>query len=188
MTKTLKSRSYRLYKYTSCIIALCVLSACGGMSTKPIDSNYGSAIELMKNKKYQDAARILEQAIITNDEHIAAYINLGIAYTELGKKEDAKNVLLIATSKAPKNAVAHNQLGIIYRQIGDFKNARKTYKKSISIDSKYSNAFLNLGILCDIYLNDLPCAISNYTKYQELGNQEDKQLSMWISDLKMRSK
>ena len=164
------------------------ISACGGMPTQNDGAgDYESGLELMKKKKYPEAIAVFEQVIGKNDRYAGAYVNMGIAYGQLGKQEEAQTAFEAAIRKNPDNAVAYNELGIVYRQTGQFDKAKTAYQKSIANKRNYSKAYLNLGILCDIYLLDLPCAIKNYEKYLTLTKEGDKQVSLWIADLKKRS-
>ncbi|NIQ12143.1 MAG: hypothetical protein GWO23_22000, partial [Gammaproteobacteria bacterium] len=43
----------------------------------------------------------------------------------------------------------------------------------------------NLGILCDLYLNDLECALEHYEIYNG-ALPENKQVELWIVDLRVR--
>jgi len=173
-----------------------VLSACGsspisapekGQAQTGFDQKgYEAALKLMKKKKYSEAVSSLEIVIRDNPEYAGPLINLGIAYKELGQFEDAKKALLSATRKNPKNDVAFNELGLVYRKLGEFNNSKRAYKESIDNNSRYSLAYRNMGILCDIYLQDLSCALRNYRKYQSVTGAKDKEVGLWIVDLKKR--
>lgn len=148
---------------------------------------YSAAVELLKKKKYQQSISAFEVIVRNNSTRAGPYINMGIAYRELGKYEEAKKVLLTATQANKKSAIAYNELGLVYRKLGEFDKAKDSYEKSIDNSSRYGPAYRNLGILCDIYLQDFRCAIRNYERYQSLTSGEDKTVALWIVDLKKRS-
>lgn len=148
---------------------------------------YAAAVELLKKKKYEESISAFEAVVRNNSSRAGPYINMGIAYRELGKYEEAKKVLLTATQVNKRSAIAYNELGLVYRKLGEFDKAKASYEQSIDNSSRYSPAYRNLGILCDIYLQDHRCAIRNYERYQSLTNGEDKTVGLWIIDLKKRS-
>ena len=71
----------------------------------------------------------------------------------------------------------------------EWYQATLTVEGSIGdIDVIYAGAYLNLGILFDIYLQDLVKALQEYEKYQSLTQQEDSQVAGWIVDIQRRIK
>ena len=177
---------------------LALLQACGTAPTgetpsapKAVfdESAYQSALKLMKDGKYEEAATRLEELARTDSERAGPYINLGIAYRKLDKLEEAKQALLIATERRDGNAIAWNELGLVYRKMGQFENARDAYKKSIRKQARYGKAYLNLGILCDIYLEDLNCASRNYKKYLDVSidAENNKKVAIWFADVSRRA-
>ncbi len=185
-----------ILKFIAGLALALLLSACGSAPTSAPEKGvprtefseeaYEAALELMKKKKYTNAVASLETIIRNNSKRVGPFINLGIAYKELGKFDDSKKALLTATQVDPRSAVAFNELGLVYRKLGKFTDAKKAYMKSIDNRSRYSPPYRNLGILCDIYLQDLSCAIRNYRKYQSLIGGEDKKVGLWIADLNNR--
>jgi len=183
------------------MVLVALLPACGTSPTTsgtagtsaPVaefdESAYQSALGLMKKDKYEEAASRLEELARTDSERAGPYINLGIAYLKLDKLEEAKQALLIATERRDGNAIAWNELGLVYRKMGQFENARDAYKKSIRKRARYGKAYLNLGILCDIYLEDLKCAMRNYKKYLDVSTdkENDKQVAIWLADVSRRA-
>lgn len=172
-----------------------LLSACagtgGGTAEAPgaaavSDDELQRAIGLMQEARYQPAAAVLEKIVDANDRYTGAYVNLGIAYRELGRREDAEKALLVATERKSHRAMAWNELGLLYRRHGEFARARKAYEQSISADSGYAKPYINLGVLCDIYLQDKACALRSYEKYRALNRGEDKKVDLWIADLRNR--
>ena len=177
---------------------LALLQACGTAPTgetpsapKAVfdESAYQSSLKLMKDGKYEEAATRLEELARTDSERAGPYINLGIAYRKLDKLEEAKQALLIATERRDGNAIAWNELGLVYRKMGQFENARDAYKKSIRKQARYGKAYLNLGILCDIYLEDLNCASRNYKKYLDVSidAENNKKVAIWFADVSRRA-
>ncbi len=178
------------------LVLMLLLTACGSTPTSVSgkgatqtefnQTGYEVALKLMEQKKYSDAVFAFEKIIRDSGKRAGPFINLGIAYRQLGKFDDSKKALLTATKYNSRSAPAFNELGLTHRKLGEFASAKKAYLKSIDNKSRYSLPYRNLGILCDIYLQDLSCAIRNYRKYQSLTGSEDKKVDLWIVDLKTR--
>ena len=45
---------------------------------------------------------------------------------------------------------------------------------------------MNIGILYDIYLNNLSAALDHYQHYQAITGGRDAQVKRWIQDVKLR--
>ncbi len=99
---------------------------------------------------------------------------------------EAKKALERAIEQDKSDAIAYNHLAIIQRGNGDFKQARENYRKAIDADPDYANAYLNLAILLDIYLQDLPAALTNYEEFQRLKGEKNDSIEKWVIDLKRR--
>lgn len=177
------------------VASLFLLQACGTTPGSKISSPervfderaYESALEMMRKKKYAQAVTKLEEVIRSDNQRSGPYINLGIAYRQLGKLEEAKQALRVASKRKAGSAIAFNELGVVYRKLGEFSNAKEAYRKSIRKNSRYDKAYLNLGILCDIYMEDLSCAIKNYEKFQQVSKEKEKQVDLWIADARNRA-
>jgi len=186
----------KISKY--CIIALCVhlLSACAGFSSfssneeaKPkirLPGNYNAAILAAKNGHTKEAIRLLSTITKTHPRFSHAHTNLGLQYLKSKKQGNAEKSLRAAISLNSKDAIAYNHLGIILRQQGKFSDAKDMYTNAIKSKNNYANAHLNLGILYDMYLYELPQALEHYQSYQTITNNSDKLVSKWIIDLERR--
>ncbi len=161
------------------------------VESAPDDANqqfYEQALASLKRGKTENALKILLQ--VSNDAPDKPYVftNLGLAYFKLQQLDLAEQAFKQAIARNNKDAVAHNHLGILQRQKGQFNEARTHYQRALSIDSDYASAHLNLGILFDIYLQDLKQALRHYQKYQGLVSEEDTQVAGWIVDIQRRLK
>jgi tetratricopeptide (TPR) repeat protein len=112
-------------------------------------------------------------------------LNLAILQTKSGKLEDAEKSLNDAIARKP-SAAAYNQLGIVYRRLGRFKQADEAYQRAIQADESYALAYLNLGVLCDLYLQQPQRALEAYERYVALAPSPDAKVNGWITELKTR--
>jgi tetratricopeptide (TPR) repeat protein len=91
-----------------------------------------------------------------------------------------------ALAGSPTNPFAYNELGIRHRRAGRFQQARDAYERALELRPDYSTAHLNLGILCELYLQHRDCAMRQYELYQRLSTVTDSQVNLWIEDLRQR--
>lgn len=60
------------------------------------------------------------------------------------------------------------------------------YEKVIKVYPQFLPARKNLGILCDLFMADLECAISHYETFLKF-QPNDKEVKIWLVDLKRRA-
>ena len=143
------------------------------------------AVAMLNDKEYGQAIDLLEKVIEQSPGVTAPYIDMAIACEQVGKLEQAEEHLKTALRLFPEHPVACNEYGLLYRKTGRFAEARAIYEKAIAHFPDYYPVHRNLGILCDLYLNDLACALEHYEIYSEAW-PEDKQVKSWIADLRAR--
>jgi tetratricopeptide (TPR) repeat protein len=128
------------------------------------DTDQAQAIELYK------------KAIEIDPKLVAAYNNLGVAYSEQGRYPEAIELYQKALSidggfsEARKNlgyAQAHTSLGITYFKLKRYDKALAEYSKAVSLDPDFADAHYNLGVFYQRE-SDLDRAISHYRRAIEL--------------------
>jgi len=140
----------------------------------------------MLNEGNNDAAiELLTKVINRSPGFTAPYIDIAVAYMRAGKPEMAEQHLKTALGMVAGHPVASNEYGLLLRKSGRFKEAREIYEKAIDRFPDYLPVHRNLGILCDLYLNDPACALKQFEIYSE-GMPADAQVKIWIAELRMR--
>jgi tetratricopeptide (TPR) repeat protein len=152
----------------------------------PEPSRSQQAMESVKAGDIDKAIEQFKQILASDPTTPHAYTNLGLLYLHGQKPALAKQAFERAIIIDNKDAVALNNLAIIQRQNGEFKKALFNYYKAVNAKPDYANAHLNLGILLDLYLQDLPKALEQYESYQKLTGGSDEKVSKWIVDIKRR--
>jgi Tfp pilus assembly protein PilF len=148
-------------------------------------NDFDRAIAMMKDQDYGQAIDIFEKIIEKSPGVTAPYIDIAIAYRLIGKPEKAEEPLKAALQLVPDHPVASNEYGLLCRKAGRFADARAIYESAIARFPDYYPLHRNLGILCDLYLDDPASALEHYEIYSE-AKPEDKQVKMWIADLRAR--
>ena len=117
----------------------------------------------------------------------ASHINLGIAHHLAGNLEQAEQHLqnALALDVAARHPVVHTELGIVYRKLGRFAAAKNSYEAALAAAPDYHFARRNLGILCDLYLADMRCAMREYETYMS-AMPDDDEVAIWIADVSNR--
>jgi len=92
----------------------------------------------------------------------------------------------LSISKNKRNYYSHNLKAVILRSKGDFQASKSAYLDAINVYPDYPNSHLNLGVLADLYLRDLPLALSYYQNYMKLTGNRDEKVKNWIVEIQRR--
>ncbi|WP_226648024.1 tetratricopeptide repeat protein [Microbulbifer variabilis] len=189
----------RLRMVVLMVLAL-FLGACAGVQTKSgkvsdyssvrvsgsVSRDFARSLELLADKEFVQAIELLESVVEREQRLPAPYINLGIAQSQVGEEKKAEEAFLKALEIDAEHPVATNELAVLYRKQGRFADARKIYVNALAENPEYLPLIKNLGILCDLYLQDLQCALAQFQQYVQL-EPEDQDVSIWLADLKRRA-
>jgi len=150
-----------------------------------IRSEFNQAVAFLNEEKYPEAIKLLKAVCGKTSKFSAPYINLGIAYSHTNDLEKAEENFKKALEISKQHPVANNELGLIYRKTGRYSEARQLYETLLAVYPDFLPARKNLGVLCDIYIQDLNCALEQYEEYLK-GIPEDEKVKIWVADVKSR--
>lgn len=150
------------------------------------EAAFQRGLALLDQGQASDAAAVFLPLSEQQPDLPGPLVNLAIAYIHLDRQQEAEAALQQALESVPDHPEALNQLAILYRQSGRFEEAEAAYQRLLAAHPEYRFAHLNLGILCDLYLQRPDCALSHYQRYQELGPKPDPEVANWILDLERR--
>ena len=170
------------------VVIAIVLTGCQSAPEKPspaqavmpagATTTYAQAIAAVKAGHDKQAIQLFTGLTRDYPDFAASFTNLGLLYLKQEKLTEAEHAFNQAITINPADAVAYNHLGVVLRQRGQFNEARQAYENA--------SAHLNLGILNDIYLQNLETALQHYQRYQALTGETDQQVAKWIVDLERR--
>jgi len=147
--------------------------------------DFSAATELLAAEEYEKGMALLGKVISRSPKSTAPYINLAMAYRKQKKLDKAEEQVKKALELNPTHPAANDEYAKIQRRKGNFAEARKLYEALLDEYPGYHPARKNLGILCDLYLQDLECALEQYEIYSE-AKPDDEKVTLWIADLQRR--
>lgn len=159
------------------------------------------AIELHEANAKRASEGIYDESVRKSFDVLAKLVPARYAKSEI--EEDAASSSLPAATDAAApaaaepdmppetvrqfdDAAAYNRLGIVARREGRFADAEQAYLRAIEIDPNHANAHLNLGVLCDLYLQQPQRALEAFERYLSLSPAPDEKVSAWVKELKVR--
>ncbi len=150
-----------------------------------VQSWFDQALQALRKGELDTGIALLERVTAAEQRLAAPYVNLALAWLKKGDEKKAEDLLQKALKIDALQPQANNQLALLYRKQGKLKQARSLYEAALEASPDYLPAIRNLGILCDIYLRDLDCALEQYETLQQL-QPEDKTVKIWLADLRAR--
>ena len=147
---------------------------------------FATAIEALQAGRLAEAEALLLEITEDQPELAGPWINLSEVYLARGHDDEARAALSRAVAANPRNCVARTQLGVLLRRQGDFAEAESQYRACLEALPDYQPAYLNLGILYELYLGRLEDALEAYRGYQRLAAEPDARVAGWVMDLERR--
>jgi tetratricopeptide (TPR) repeat protein len=152
---------------------------------RAVREEFDAALALLRKGKYAEAIKLLQKVAQKSQNNSAPYINIALAYEMTGEMGLAEDNLKRALAINPKHPVAMNEYALLYRRTGRFAEAKKLYEKLLVDYPSFLPARKNLGVLCELYLNDLRCALDQYEAYNK-ALPDDEEVKLWIVGVKQK--
>lgn len=149
--------------------------------------DYSRALGLMQAGNDAEALALLQGIAARTPQFAGPRLNQAVILLRQEKFADAEAAIRDALKANPKSPYAQNLLGIALREQGKFADAKAAYEAALALDPNYAKAHFNLGVLLDMYLQDLPAALGHYERYQALQSKPDTAVANWIIDLQKRT-
>lgn len=130
--------------YLSLIIFICTNSLIKAESFQEL---FNQAIDSFRNKQFERAATLFEQALLLNPHNPQAHFNCGLALASQKKYDDAISHYLQAIRLDTHYSKAYLHLGNVYRNKKQNRKAEETYRKALIHDAKNSDVLLALARL-----------------------------------------
>jgi len=151
-----------------------------------IEQMFTEALSHLQQQEYHQGIELLETLTAKENRLTAPFVNLGIAYSRTGNTKKAEYSFSRALRLDAGHAVANNELGLLYRKTGRFNAAKSAYMNALVEHPDYLPVRKNLGILCELYLHDMECALEQYQAYLEYAPEEET-VARWALELKQRT-
>jgi protein O-mannosyl-transferase len=123
---------------------------------------------LLFDKKFPEAANLLEEAVRIDPGAAYGFNALGIAYLEQAQYEKAIPAFRDAVRRAQHWSYPLHNVALAYVETGDYKSAIRAYQEAIRLTPQYSYLPYNLGLVYQ-RLNRRKDAETAYTKAEMLA-------------------
>ena len=150
-----------------------------------VRADYNQAMHYLSSGEQTAGITLLESIVAQAPELTAPHVDLGVAYLSVSRFAEAEERLQHALVLTPGHPVAANELGLVYRRTGRFALSRQSFEAALDKFPNYHITQKNLGVLCDLFLTDLNCALDNYQAYQR-AYPDEREIKLWIVDVERR--
>lgn len=110
--------------------------------------NLGNAYS--KLESHEKAIWAYEYCVLINEEFGPVYFNLGSAFISIEKYTEAIESFQKCMELDGEDPMALCYIGEAYEQMEDLKKAKEYYSKSVELAPLLPDAWLGLGIICDL--------------------------------------
>lgn len=123
---------------------------------------------------------------VRSPEQAREWSRQGMLAHQQGQTDEAIEALQQAVALNPADAPTANNLALLLKQQNRFSEAAGVLATALSASPDVADLHYNLAVISELYLLDLPSALTHYQRYTELSAEEDKAVTGWIADLQRR--
>lgn len=161
--------------------------------SRALSRDYKLALSSVKQQGYAQALSLLKPYLTDTSKNSSVWVLHGDIAAK--QQQDTKTVVghyQKALEINPKNYWAHNRLAILFTRDGEFEQALGHYQNALDSWPGFAVAYLNRGILLDMYMGKKQQALQDYQTYQGLMSltqgKPNKKVRGWIVDLNRQLK
>ncbi len=145
---------------------------------------YDKALESLAQSDYKAALRDLKILLTRRQDVADVWVNYSLCLYHQNNTAELKAALASMTKHSIVTPQSLNLQGLLAVEDGQFQEASSYYNSALKMDPKYSNAWFNLALLNDIYLQNVAKAVEYYSQYMELQPQDDT-TKIWLESLSL---
>lgn len=150
------------------------------------EARFDEGMGFLRNGQVEAAQRVFEQMTADYPQLSGPPTNLGILHARAERWQEARAVLTEAVARNPDNTVALNWLAHTYREDRQAEKAERYWQQALDVDPQYTAAHINLGMLYEDVMADLPAAVRHYRAAYESSGQTALRVLPWIARLEER--
>jgi tetratricopeptide (TPR) repeat protein len=151
-----------------------------------VRERFDAGLKLVEAKDWVRAKTQFEALHRDEPKLSGPLVNLAIVARAQNDHAQAQTLLQQAITLNRFNWDAYLLLALDYRETGEFGKAATVYDDALKLWPDNETVHLNAGILNDLYLGNLPLALTHYQRYLALHGAEDKWVKAWAADVERR--
>ncbi|WP_420426859.1 tetratricopeptide repeat protein [Algiphilus sp.] len=150
------------------------------------EARFEEAMGFLRNGQVDAAQRVLEQMSRDYPALSGPPTNLGILHARAERWDAARAALDEAIARNADNKVALNWLAHTYREDRQAERAERYWLQALDVDPRYTAAHINLGMLYEEVMADLPAAVRHYRAAYDSSDESELRVLPWIARLEER--
>lgn len=149
-------------------------------------TRFDAGLKLIESKDWARAKTQFEALHRDEPKLSGPLVNLAIIARAQNEHAQAQTLLQQAIALSRFNWDAYLLLALDYREAGEFAKAAAVYDDALELWPDNETVHLNAGILQELYIGNLPLALTHYQRYLALHGTEDKWVKAWAADVERR--
>jgi tetratricopeptide (TPR) repeat protein len=115
--------------------------------TENVAALWSEAKTALDQGNFQEARRLLRQAVQQDPKDGALWFHLGVSCTEINDLDEAITAFERARALAPGRADTYFNLGLVYWKEGNINKAKESYRAGLALRPKETSALQNYSLL-----------------------------------------